>query len=160
MTRDEWLALDDEQLLSRCELQAARGSGPGGQKRNKTSTAVRLRLNAGERRWEAADCTERSFFRNRAKALRKLRIAMALDWRESPATAPGRLECSSDHADYPLMMARVTDVLAECGWDYRVAALRLEVSPSALLKRIFRDPGWGIRVNRERAGRGLPPLRG
>jgi protein subunit release factor B len=32
----------DEKLLSECDVQTMRGSGPGGQHRNKTESAVRL----------------------------------------------------------------------------------------------------------------------
>jgi protein subunit release factor B len=38
---DDWL-LEDDQLLARCEVQAHRASGPGGQHRNKAETAIRL----------------------------------------------------------------------------------------------------------------------
>jgi ribosome-associated protein len=34
--------LSDDALLAQCEKQTHRGSGPGGQHRNKTDTAVRL----------------------------------------------------------------------------------------------------------------------
>ncbi|HUJ29158.1 MAG TPA: peptide chain release factor-like protein [Myxococcales bacterium] len=37
-----WHTLADEELLAQCEVHAFRGSGPGGQHRNKTETAVRL----------------------------------------------------------------------------------------------------------------------
>ena len=41
--RADWTGLSDEQLLAQCEVDTYRASGPGGQKRNKTSSAVRLR---------------------------------------------------------------------------------------------------------------------
>lgn len=37
-----WHTLSDEALLAQCEVHSFRGSGPGGQHRNKTETAIRL----------------------------------------------------------------------------------------------------------------------
>ncbi|MBQ6351654.1 MAG: peptide chain release factor, partial [Lentisphaeria bacterium] len=76
MERDAILALDDGELSRIVKLEFSRGSGNGGQKRNKTSTAVRVVLE--EYGVAAADCSERSQHRNRAAALRKLRLALAL----------------------------------------------------------------------------------
>ena len=38
----ELLALSDEELMKECRFDAMRGTGPGGQKRNKTSSAARV----------------------------------------------------------------------------------------------------------------------
>src|SRR4051794_41766574 len=68
-TRRTWTALTDAQLLAQCAVDTYRASGPGGQKRNKTSSAVRLRhLPSGL----AVIAEEsRSQHENRARALRR-----------------------------------------------------------------------------------------
>jgi protein subunit release factor B len=69
------LALDEATLLSECELTFFIGSGPGGQHRNKSETAVRLShpptgitVTATERRSQP---------QNRAAALERLRERLA-----------------------------------------------------------------------------------
>ena len=42
----DYLSLDDAALLAQCDLHTYRSSGPGGQHRNKVSSAVRLRHRA------------------------------------------------------------------------------------------------------------------
>ena len=42
--RDTLLMLSDAELSSRCDIAFTKGSGPGGQKRNKTSSAVKVTL--------------------------------------------------------------------------------------------------------------------
>lgn len=68
----------DEELkrLSRTDL--FRGSGRGGQKRNKTSNAVRLTLE----HLSVTECGSRSKSSNLDSAARKLRMAIALDTKD------------------------------------------------------------------------------
>src|ERR1051326_4245152 len=80
MTRSTWSSLTDEQLLQQCEVDTYRASGPGGQKRNKTSSAVRIRhppsgliVIAGE---------SRAQHENRARARKRMRQARYLKLRE------------------------------------------------------------------------------
>lgn len=80
MSRSLWTALTDEQLLQQCELDTYRASGPGGQKRNKTSSAVRLRHPPSGLMVIAEE--SRSQHENRARALRRLRQALYLKLRE------------------------------------------------------------------------------
>ena len=137
MERDDILALDDAALSQLVKLEFTRGSGNGGQKRNKTSTAVRVVL--PEYGVEASDCTERSQHRNRAAALRKLRMNLALKVRCAPLPPP-RSRVAQTAPEYPLYAARLLDNLADCGGDYRKAAEKWGVSPTSLLKNVERDP--------------------
>lgn len=79
MARDLWAQLADEPLLQQCDVDTYRASGPGGQKRNKTSSAVRLRHLPSGLIVIAEE--SRSQHENRAKALRRLRQALYLKLR-------------------------------------------------------------------------------
>src|SRR5882762_7616648 len=79
-TRRIWTVLSDAQLLAQCEVDTYRASGPGGQKRNKTSSAVRLRHLPSGLIVIAEE--SRSQHENKAKALRRLRQAFMLKLRE------------------------------------------------------------------------------
>ncbi|NMD85344.1 peptide chain release factor-like protein [Victivallis vadensis] len=155
--RDDFLKLDDSALSACCELGFFKGSGNGGQKRNKTSSAVRVYLKAFD--LSASDCTERSQHRNRANALAKLRHSLALTVRETPAEPPERMECALNHPAYPLFLAHLLDVAAEQGWELKPAAARLGVTPTALVKLFARDPALWTHVNAARTAAGLPALR-
>lgn len=155
--RDEILKMDDASLSRLCELEFFKGTGNGGQKRNKTSSAARVTLTGTH--YTATDCTERSQHRNRAAALAKLRLAIARGERRSPALPPERPDCSLEHADYPLWLARLLDVAAEERWELKPIAAKLGCSPSALVKKIARDPALHQLADAERTRLGLPPLR-
>src|SRR5947207_14217946 len=78
--RAVWAGLNDAQLLEQCAVDTYRASGPGGQKRNKTSSAVRLRHKPSGLIVIAEE--SRSQHENRARALRRLREALYLKLRE------------------------------------------------------------------------------
>ena len=94
--RNQLLMMDDETLGKECVFESFKGSGNGGQKRNKTSSAVRVRHSASG--LTAEDVAERSWFRNRSNALRKLRLKISLQYRNPPRALP-RPVCALDHAD-------------------------------------------------------------
>src|SRR5438094_5356395 len=98
MSRSNWTALTDAQLLAQCEVDTYRASGPGGQKRNKTSSAVRLRHRPTRLIVIAEE--SRSQHENKAKALRRLRQALFLELRDIVSTAElaGRPELSAAKA--------------------------------------------------------------
>src|SRR3954447_20166092 len=92
MSPSAWTALTDDQLLAQCAVDTYRASGPGGQKRNKTSSAVRLRHPPSGLLVIAEE--SRPQHENKAKALRRLRRALYLDLREPVPESP------ADHPDF------------------------------------------------------------
>ena len=83
----------DDELLSECEVETFRSSGPGGQHVNKTESAVRLRhLPSGV---VVTSQQERSQHRNKALCLQKLRDKVErLNYR-APTRVPTRVPRSA-----------------------------------------------------------------
>jgi hypothetical protein len=153
-------ALSDVQLLAQCRIEAFRGPGPGGQKRNKTSSAIRvthlpsgISVIAGESRSQA---------RNRAVALRRLRHQLALHIRNPVDLAklpnPKLLDISQRSADYPSAMAIVLDVLESAGWSISDSADVLGVSTAGVVRFLKADEKLWTQVNQRRKVAGLRRL--
>jgi len=102
--RSGWTDLTEQQLLSQCEVDTYRASGPGGQKRNKTSSAVRLRHLPSGLIVIAEE--SRSQHENKAKALRRLHKALFLELREA---VPLELLTVEHVATMPEIQAVVSD---------------------------------------------------
>ena len=85
---DEYLRLDDAALLKQCQVHTYKSSGPGGQHRNKVSSAVRLVHDPT--RVAAHGDDSRSQHDNKRLALRRLRMNLALHLRAAvdPTAAP------------------------------------------------------------------------
>jgi hypothetical protein len=160
--------LPPEQLLSECDVQFVRRSGPGGQHRNKVSTAVVLVHRPSGIKAEANE--RRSQAENRAVALFRLRACLALEVRMKRETRDvpsplwqsrcrgGRIEVSPTHDQFPALLAEALDVIATGGFDPKRAAAALGCSVSQLAKLLKKEPRALAQVNRERLCRGLHPL--
>lgn len=87
----DYLRLNDERLLRQCQVDYRRDSGPGGQKRNKIESAVRLTHRPTAIVANAAE--DRSQHRNKAIALKRLRKLIAYNVRTTDAwmSDPDRL---------------------------------------------------------------------
>lgn len=168
--RDAWLSCDDAVLLAQCDVDTYRASGPGGQKRNKTSTAVRLRHRPSGQMVIAEE--SRSQHENKARALRRLRMAIALDVRcavedDARRTLPipgvndpaAILTVSPRRREYAIVVAAVLDIIAARTGQLRAAAAVLGVTTAPLTKFITRDGKVLDRVNRIRRAAGHAPLR-
>ncbi len=98
LSRSTWSSLSEDQLLAQCEVDTSRASGPGGQKRNKTSSAVRLRHTPTGLIVIAEE--SRSQHENKAKALQRLWKALFLNLRDEFAGESLAPEAISAHPDY------------------------------------------------------------
>lgn len=155
--RDKWLCMADEELFQTCVMEAFKGAGNGGQKRNKTSSAVRLRhLPTGI---VVTDCSGRSQHQNRHAALKKMRFQLALQMRSGSPAVIERLPASPASPDYPRWVAAVIDNLFCCGWSMRATAAAIGTSTARLVKLLARDPALWQAVNRCREQAGLNPLK-
>jgi hypothetical protein len=128
-----------------------RASGPGGQRRNKVETALRLRHPASSVVAQGEE--SRSLEENRARALRRVRERIAIDVRapfdlESPALPPeliaqrgpnGSLAVNQRNVAYPVILATALDALTAAGGSYATAARALGVTTSQLLRFLKSD---------------------
>ena len=170
--RSRLLKLDDQALVAQCEVDLYKASGTGGQKRNKTSSAVRMRHKPSGVISKAAD--SRSQSDNRRKALQRMRENLALDLREAissdyeaskevtvalgrgPYGKNSKTRCK---AEYLLVLAEILDVFEAEKAVLSEAAARLGVTGAALSKLLCGDDRVVRRMLEMRSQRGLKPLR-
>ncbi|QEL15715.1 peptide chain release factor family protein [Limnoglobus roseus] len=171
--RSTWTNLSDAERLAQCEVDTYRASGPGGQKRNKTSSAVRLR-HAPTGVIVIAE-ESRSQHENKAKALRRLYRAFFLDLRDDvPRTAEewqaipewqqalspdGRIHLSAKDVRFWPAAGLALDLLNALEAQVSTAAELLGISTANLIAFLQSDPKLWQEANRLRAACGQKPLR-
>ncbi len=175
LSRATWSRLSEPQLLAQCDVDTYRASGPGGQKRNKTSSAVRLR-HAPTGLIVIAE-ESRSQHENKAKALKRLWHALFLELRDPvPAgstpeevaalpdyatarDADGRLHMSARDPRFWPTVGVVLDVLVAVEARVADAAALLGVSTGNLIDFLQTDPKVWQESNRLRTTFGHKALR-
>jgi hypothetical protein len=162
--------LSPEELLAQCRWETFRGPGPGGQKRNKTSSSVRIihiptgiSATAGE---------FRSQERNKSNALLRLRHRLAIELRDpvAEAFAPTervqrcfagrRLRCSIRDEAYPEVLGIVLDLLHAHRGVVSETAQYLGLTTANLVGFLQRHDEALSAVNRIRRDAELRPLGG
>ncbi len=149
--RNAWLRLDDQALLKLCKEDRYKSGGPGGQRRNKVETAVKLHHEASGASVHSND--SRYLERNRLTAVRRLRERIALDVRakfdlDSPELPEefikqrgprGTLGVNEKNPVYPLVVATALDALEATGGSYARTADALGITTSQLVKFLKSD---------------------
>ena len=156
-------------MLRDCRFDIARGSGPGGQKRNKTSNAIRLtHLPSGI----ASTATEsRSQLENKMRAVRRLRLKLAIELREPidlltfeppeyflQVRRQKRIEMSYHHPLYAAVTGLVLDLLKATAGNPTAVAINLGVSTTSVIKLLEDEPQLWSAANAIRADLGLTTL--
>ncbi len=163
MTKHETLSLDDAALLRLCRVETCRGTGPGGQKRNKTSSAARVvHLESG---LAAIDDTTRSQHQNLARALNKLRLLLAVhlppdaepDAPPAPAI-PLEPVPRPEGPRFALWAGQLFDAFQRHGWQPAPVAADLGCSTSHLTRLLARHPDLWQQLAQARQRLSLPPL--
>jgi hypothetical protein len=159
---------DEARLLAESDVDTYRGSGPGGQNRNKVESAVRIRHRPTGITAIAEE--SRSQAENRQRALRRLRKAIALRVRRPIAEdivpqeiracidGKGRLSVGRRDGRYLAAAASILDVLVAAEGSISSAASRLGITTGNLSAYLTSDEDLMTEVNRIRADRGLRAL--
>jgi len=161
------LDYSDADLLAECDVHTYRASGPGGQHRNKTSSAIRLQhrptglVTQGEE--------SRSQHENKARALRRLRETIAInlrcplpgapDWPSTVQLPDGKLRVADNNPALPYVLAITLDALAAHDGKLAETAQWLGVTSSSLTRFLSGHHAAWAEANRIRAAAGLSPLR-
>jgi len=161
------LDFTDAQLLAECDVHRYRAGGPGGQHRNKIASAVRLHHRPSG--LVAVATESRLQGENRARALRRLRAAIALagrlplpdkiTWPATVQIVAGCLRINAHNPGIHHVIALLLDALAQAGGNPAAAAELLGLTSSSLV-RVLRDhPHAWREASHIRAAAGLPPLK-
>jgi hypothetical protein len=163
--RGSLLFLSDEKFLQLCRVDVFRGSGPGGQKRNKTSNSIRLTHVASGISVVAGE--DRSQQVNKIHALRRLRLKLAMELREPIAASfeppdwflamrhNGRIGASHRHPHYAAMAGLVLDLLTAMNGSPAKVGSMLGISTTEVIRFLSREPQLWAAANRIRAKIGL-----
>lgn len=176
-SNDDWLTLSDDELLAHCRLERFRASGPGGQHRNKTDSAVRLTHEPSGAVGFASE--RRSQHQNRATALGRLRRGIALGVRREvdlgmyhPPLAlqrvlprsirtevPSKDRVGPRHREFWTGVGPLLDLFAAVGGSTADCAALIGCSSNQLTKLFASEPHLWAAANDVRTTRGLKPLR-
>ncbi len=157
----------DDALLAECRVDLYRASGPGGQHRNKVSSAIRLTHHPSGLVAFAVEA--RSQHENRASAVRRLRELIALEvrtplpdainWPASVHVQNQRIRVNESNPAYPHVLALALDAIDQFQGRVSEAAAALGLTGSSLTKFLAANHLAWARLQRMRERHGLKPLK-
>ena len=158
--------LPPEDLLAQFQVTRTRGSGPGGQHRNKVETAIVIKHEPTGVTGQASE--KRSQKANKEAAIRRLRVNLALAIRTrrqaisslwKARTRHGKLKVNAEHSDYAPILAEALDFVWDHQFDVAATAKQMDTSTSQLVKFLKTCPPAFEAINRKRGELNLAPLR-
>lgn len=164
-------SLPIDELLRDCEIKRTRGSGPGGQHRNKVETAIVITHRPSGIFGQASE--RRSQKENREVAIGRLRIALALGIRTKPVESDCRqpstlwkqrvsgrkINVSPEHQDFATLLAELLDWLVDAEFEASEIAEPLGCSATQIVRWLAREQAAFEWVNRERGAIGKHPYK-
>jgi len=176
----DWLSLDDDALLAGCEVHTYKASGPGGQHRNKVSSAVRVHHRATGLSAHGDD--SRSQHTNKRLAVARLRRQIALHIRRPAdpaawarrlpeplaeavirpskvADAGARLQVGPKSDRFWPVAQYLLDLLDACGGRLADAAATLGISTSQFVAHLKKDRHLFAAAGEIRRAHGQGPLK-
>ena len=140
----KFLRKSDDDLLKHCRVDEFKATGKGGQKRNKVTNAIRLTL----AHLMVTDSSTRSRTTNLQRALRKLRVSIALDIKEVdrrsqfktfpqealPDLESDLIRINSSNPVFPFFVGGFIDLFATAKGDWKRSAEVCHISVSQLKK--------------------------
>lgn len=155
--RNNWLNCEESRFLQDCQWSEFQSSGPGGQKRNRKYSAIRVTHIPSGRTVTAVE--SRSQNENKATALKKIRRLIAMEIRCERSPALDTLVISMRNEKYPLLLAMLFDTLHQHNFSIADAAKALELSTNQLVKILAKDTDAWQKVNQERQKREMKALK-
>ncbi len=159
-------SLPIDELLRDCDIKRTRGSGPGGQHRNKVETAIVITHRPTGVSGQASE--RRSQNENREVAIGRLRIALAIGvrtcrdnlgtrmlsalWKQR--VTGRKINVSPEHQDFATLLAELLDWLAESGFEAAEISEPLGCSATQIVRWLAHEDGAFEWVNRERIALG------
>lgn len=157
--------LSEDELLQQCELKFTRRSGPGGQHRNKVSTAVVIKHLPSECVAEASE--RRSQSDNRSVAVLRLRVLLAREIREDVVSWETKvtkyggpsLRIALTNEDFPIVLADILNRIFQAEGEVADCASAWQTTASQIVRFLKQETSVLQLVNRWRSEHDRHPLR-